>query len=171
MCTRSNTPFPTSTPQPCLSPRPRGGSSERAASQSDTLQRNPNIREGSTSPLSSGLTCTIPSRSQGVLLGPKGEEALLGTVEPDAGLLEAVEIPQGQSLVPRAAEHRAAPPRGQRGSEKKTKQNPQTTALLPRRRAPAQIKQFLLCFPSRGPSRAGGRGLAILLATPRPRRG
>lgn len=74
--------------------------------------------------LPSKLTCTVPSRCQGVLLGPKGEEALLGTVEPDAGLLEAVEVPQGQSLVPRAAEHRAA---GRRGSEKNKPETPNSS--------------------------------------------
>lgn len=55
--------------------------------------------EGSISPLRWGLTRSIPSWHQRILLGSEGEEALLGTIEPDAGLLEAVKVSQGKSLV------------------------------------------------------------------------
>lgn len=63
--------------------------------------------EGSISPLRLGLTCGIPSWAQRILLGSEGEEALLGTIEPDAGLLEAVKVSQGKGLVSRPAEHGA----------------------------------------------------------------
>lgn len=52
-----------------------------------------------------GGICSVPGWPQGVLLGSEGEEALLGTVEPDAGLLEAVKVSQGKGLVSRPAEH------------------------------------------------------------------
>lgn len=52
-----------------------------------------------------GGICSIPGWPQRVLLGSEGEEALLGTVEPDAGLLEAVKVSQGKGLVSRPAEH------------------------------------------------------------------
>lgn len=58
-----------------------------------------NREEGSNSPLRLGLTCGIPGRPQRVLLGSEGEEALLGTIEPNAGLLEAVKVSQGKGLV------------------------------------------------------------------------
>lgn len=52
-----------------------------------------------------GGVCSIHGRSQWVCLGSEGEEALLCTIQPNAGLLEAVKIPQGKCLVSRPAEH------------------------------------------------------------------
>lgn len=68
-------------------------------------QRSTRGEDGSISPLWSGLTCSIHGRSQRVCLGSEGEEALLCTIQPNAGLLEAVKIPQGKCLVSRPAEH------------------------------------------------------------------
>lgn len=45
------------------------------------------------------LTCCILVLSHWVLRRPERKEALLRSIEPDAGLLEAVKVSQGKGLV------------------------------------------------------------------------
>lgn len=111
-CTCSKTPFPAHEPPteplpPCtLHPREAGSVWGKPASATP-YSKSGNREKGSSSSLRSGLTCGIPGWPQRVLLGSEGEAALLGTVEPDAGLLEAVKVAQGKGLVSRPAEHGA----------------------------------------------------------------
>lgn len=88
-------------PHPSLSPtmHPREAGSMRDTQPARHPPAEVAIGHGSISLLSLALTCRIPSWPQGVFLGSKGEEALLGTIEPNAGLLEAIKVSQRKSLI------------------------------------------------------------------------